>query len=317
MKRVLAAFALIAFGAAASAQEFPSRPVRIIVPFPPSGPVDVVGRIIAERLSARWKQPVIVDNRPGAGTVIGTDAVAKAPADGHTILFAVTAHAVNATLVRKLPYDTQKDFAPIVLAATAPNILAVNPNLPVRNVAELIAYARANPGKLNAGSHGKGNTSHLAAEMLKSVANIDFTVVHYKGAQPAATGLMAGDVQFMFDTGAVIPHAQSGKVRIIGVAGPKRSPIMPDAPTLIEGGLAGFEVVSWYGFFAPAGTPVPVLDTLNRGINEALSDPEARARIVKFNLEPMGGTRDEFDRTVRSQITRWAGVIKTAGIEPD
>lgn len=316
MKKLLAVLATF-FCSAVLAQEFPTQTVRIIVPFPPSGPVDIVGRIVAERLAAKWKVPVIVENRPGAGTVIGTDVVAKAPADGHTILLAVTAHAVNATLVKKLPYDTLKDFAPIVLAATAPNILAVNPSVPAKTTNELIAYIKANPGKLNASSHGKGNTSHLAAEMLKAAAGLDFTVIQYKGAQPAVTALMTGEVSFMFDTGAVIPLSQSGKVRVIGTTGPKRSNAFPDVPTLIESGLKGFEVVSWYGFLAPAATPKAALDTLNRGINEALADPEARARIIKFNLDPAGGTQEELERIVRSQVVRWASVIKNAGIEPD
>lgn len=314
MKRILSLIAIFFFTTAA-AQEFPNRAVRIVVPFPPSGPVDVVGRIIGERLSAKWKVPVVVENRPGAGTVIGTDNVAKSPADGYTMLFAVTAHAVNATLVRQLPYDTVKDFAPVVLVATAPNILAVNPGLPVKTTQELIAHAKANPGKLNAGTHGIGNTSHLAAEMLKSATGIDFTIVHYKGAQPAATALMSGEISFMFDTGVVIPHAQAGRVRIIGNAGPKRSRIMPDVPTLIESGLSGFEVVSWYGMFAPAATPVAALDVLNKGVNDALADTEVRARIAKLNLDVAGGTRDELNTMVRDQIDRWARVIKSANIQ--
>ena len=316
MKRLLAVLATL-FCSAVLAQEFPSQTVRIVVPFTPAGPVDTVARVLAERLAAKWKVPVIVENRPGAGTVIGADAVAKAPPDGHTILLNVTAHAVNATLVKKLPYDTLRDFAPIVLVATAPNLLAVNPSLPVKTTAELIAYAKANPGKLNAGSHGKGNTSHLAAEMLKAATGIDFTIIHYKGAQPAATALMTGEVAFMFDTGVVIPHAQAGKVRVIATTGPKRAASFPEVPTMIESGLQGFEVVSWYGFLAPSATPKGVLDTLNRGINEALADPEARARIIKFNLDPAGGTQEELDRLIRSQVVRWANVIKSAGIEPD
>lgn len=316
MKKLLA-LVLVAFCGAVSAQDFPSRTVRIVVPFTPSGPVDVVARIIAERLAIKLKQPVIVENRPGAGTVIGADVVAKAPADGHTILLAVTAHAVNATLVKKLPYDTLKDFAPIVLVATAPNILAVNPNVPAKTTNELIAYIKANQGKLNAGSHGKGNTSHLAAEMLKSATGAEFTVVQYKGAQPAVTALMSGEVSFMFDTGVVVPHSQAGRVRVIGTTGPKRSAIYPDVPTLIESGLPGFEVVSWYGFFAPAGTPRAALDVLNRSINETLAEPDTRGRIMKLNLEPAGSTQEELDRLVKSQITRWATVIKTANIEPD
>lgn len=316
MKKIVAILAVLLSGIA-SGQEFPSRTVRIVVPFTPSGPTDVISRILAERLATKWRQPVIVENRPGAGTVIGSDIVAKAPPDGHTILMAVTAHAVNATLVKKLPYDTVKDFAPIVLIATAPNILAVNPAVPVKSIAELIAYLKANPGKLNAGSHGKGNMSHLAAEMLKATTGTDFTVIQYKGAQPAATALVAGEVNFMFDTGVVAPFVQSGKVRVIGTTGTRRATHFPDVPTLIESGLQDFEVISWYGYFTTAGTPRAALDVLNRGFNETLAEPDIRARILKLNQEPAGGTQEELDRIVKTQITRWATVIKAAGIESD
>ena len=316
MKKIVAVVAVLLSGIA-SGQEFPSRTVRIVVPFTPSGPTDVISRILAERLATKWRQPVIVENRPGAGTVIGSDIVAKAPPDGHTILMAVTAHAVNATLVKKLPYDTVKDFAPIVLIATAPNILAVNPAVPVKSIAELIAYLKANPGKLNAGSHGKGNMSHLAAEMLKAMTGTDFTVIQYKGAQPAATALVAGEVNFMFDTGVVAPFVQSGKVRVIGTTGTRRATHFPDVPTLIESGLQDFEVISWYGYFTTAGTPRAALDVLNRGFNETLAEPDIRARILKLNQEPAGGTQEELDRIVKTQIIRWATVIKAAGIESD
>ncbi len=316
MKKIVAILAVLLSGIA-SGQEFPSRTVRIVVPFTPSGPTDVISRILAERLATKWRQPVIVENRPGAGTVIGSDIVAKAPPDGHTILMAVTAHAVNATLVKKLPYDTVKDFAPIVLIATAPNILAVNPAVPVKSIAELIAYLKANPGKLNAGSHGKGNMSHLAAEMLKATTGTDFTVIQYKGAQPAATALVAGEVNFMFDTGVVAPFVQSGKVRVIGTTGTRRATHFPDVPTLIESGLQDFEVISWYGYFTTAGTPRAALDVLNRGFNETLAEPDIRARILKLNQEPAGGTQEELDRIVKTQIIRWATVIKAAGIESD
>ena len=316
MKKIVAILAVLLSGIA-SGQEFPSRTVRIVVPFTPSGPTDVISRILAERLATKWRQPVIVENRPGAGTVIGSDIVAKAPPDGHTILMAVTAHAVNATLVKKLPYDTVKDFAPIVLIATAPNILAVNPAVPVKSIAELIAYLKANPGKLNAGSHGKGNMSHLAAEMLKATTGTDFTVIQYKGAQPAATALVAGEVNFMFDTGVVAPFVQSGKVRVIGTTGTRRATHFPDVPTLIESGLQDFEVISWSGSFTTAGTPRAALDVLNRGFNETLAEPDIRARILKLNQEPAGGTQEELDRIVKTQIIRWATVIKAAGIESD
>jgi tripartite-type tricarboxylate transporter receptor subunit TctC len=310
---------LIAAAAAApsEAQEFPTRPIRIVVPFTPAGAVDVLGRLIAERVGARWKTGAIVENRPGAGTVIGTDTVAKAAPDGYTILLAVTSHAVNATLVEKLPFDPIGDFAPIVLAATAQNILAVNPSVAARTPAELIALAKANPGKLNAASPGKGTTLHLAAEMLKTAAGIDFTIVHYKGSQPALTALLSGEVAFMFDPGTVVPQAQAGKVRILAVTGAKRSPVLPDVPTMIESGLPGFEVVSWYGFFVPAGTPRRVIDELNRAINDAVREKAVQERMARINMEPAGSTPEEFDRFVREQIKRWGAVIRAANVKQD
>lgn len=314
MTRILAVLALL-FSGLLQAQEFPTRTVRIVVPFTPAGPVDILGRVIAERLAARWKTGAIVDNRPGAGTVIGTDLVAKAPPDGYTLLLAVTSHAVNATLVDKLPFDPVKDFAPVVLAATAQNILVVNPSMSARSPGDLIALAKASPGKLNAGSPGQGTTLHLAAEMLKSAAGIDFAIIHYKGSQPAMNAVLSGEVSFMFDAGTVIPHAQAGKLRVLAVTGPKRSPILPEAPTMIESGLPGFEVVSWYGFLAPAGTPRTAIEALNKAINEALLDPEVRARIGRINLETAGGTPEELDRYIRNQIAHWGAVIRAAGVK--
>lgn len=316
MTKVFAVLAFV-FSGLIQAQEFPVRTVRIVVPFTPAGPVDILGRVIAERLAGRWKMGAIVENRPGAGTVIGTELVAKAPPDGHTLLLAVTSHAVNATLVDKLPFDPVKDFAPVVLAATAQNILAVNPTVNARAPAELIALAKASPGKLNAGSPGKGTTLHLAAEMLKSAAGIDFAIIHYKGSQPALQALLSGEVSFMFDAGTVIPHVQAGKLRVLAVTGPKRSPILPEAPTMIESGLPGFEVVSWYGFLVPAGTPRAAVDALNRAINEALLESEVRARIGRINLEPVGGTPAELDRYIRHQIAHWGAVIRAAGVKSD
>ena len=317
MIRWLIALLACLFAATSQAQEFPARPIRIVVPFTPAGPVDVLGRLIAERLGARWKTGAIVENRPGAGTIIGTDAVAKAAPDGYTILLAVTSHAVNATLVDKLPFDPIADFAPIVLAATAQNILVVNPSVPAHTPGELIALAKANPGKLNAASPGKGTTLHLAAEMLKKDAGIDFTIVHYKGSQPSLTALLSGEVAFMFDPGTVVPQAKAGKVRILAVTGAKRSPVLPDVPTMIESGLPGFEVISWYGFFAPAGTPRRVVDELNAAINDAVRDPSVRERMSRINMEPAGGTPEELDRFLREQIKRWGAVIRAANVKQD
>lgn len=301
----------------AVAQDFPPRTLRIVVPFTPAGPVDVLGRVLAERLGARWKAGAIVENRPGAGTVIGTEAVARAAPDGTTLLLAVTSHAVNATLVDKLPFDPVKDFTPVVLAATAQNILAVAANSSARTVADLVALARARPGKLNAGSSGKGTTLHLAAEMLKSAAGIDFAIIHYKGSQPALQALLANEVEFLFDAGTVVPQVQAGKLRALAVTGPRRSPFLPDAPTMIESGLASFEVVSWYGLLAPAGTPRAAIDQINRAVNEALGEPDVRARLARINLEPAGGTPEELDRLVREQIARWGKVIRDAGIRAE
>jgi tripartite-type tricarboxylate transporter receptor subunit TctC len=204
-----------------------------------------------------------------------------------------------------------------VLAATAQNILAATPSLNASSPGELIALARANPGKLNAGSPGKGTTLHLAAEMLKSAAGIDFAIIHYKGAQPALNALLSGEVGFMFDAGTVLPHGQAGKLRLLAVTGPKRSPIVPGTPTMIESGLPGFEVVSWYGFLAPAGTPRPAIEALNRAINEALLEPEVRTRINRINLEPAGGTPEELDRYIKAQIVRWGAVIRAAGVKSE
>lgn len=308
---------LLAPISSAYAQDFPAKTVRIVVPFTPAGPVDVLARIIAERLSSRWKSGVIVENRPGGGTVIGTETVAKAPADGYTILLAVTSHAVNATLIEKLPFDPVKDFAPVVLAATAQNILAVNPSTAAKTLSDLVSLAKASPGKLNAASPGKGTTLHLAAELLKTAAGIDFAIIHYKGAQPAMNALLSGEVSFMFDAGTVVPYIQSGKLRVLAVTGAKRSPFLPEAATMIESDLPDFEVVSWYGFLAPAGTPRAAINALNRAINDALAEPEVRTRIGRINLEPAGGTPAELERYIRDQIARWGGVIRAAGVTAD
>lgn len=314
MKRLLA---LLAFAScvSVSAQTYPTKPIRIVVPFTPGGPTDMVSRAVGERLSKRWNVPVVIDNKPGAGTTIGTDIVAKAQPDGHTILMAVTAHTINATLMKKLPYDTIRDFAPLTLIATAPNLLAVGASVPAKTVPEFVAWLKAHPGKFNAGSHGIGNMSHLAAEMFKSATGTQFTVVQYKGAQPAAMAMLSGEVDFMFDTGVVIPSVQAGKLRIIGTTGSKRSAVFPEVPTMIESGLRGFEAVSWYGFLTTGGTPKPIVDTLSRALIETLNEPDIRERITKANMELVAGSASELDALIRSQVNRWAAVIKEANIE--
>lgn len=314
---VCGALAAVVAAGPALAQEFPSRPVRIVVPFTPAGAVDILGRIVAERLSAKWKQGVVVENRPGAGTVIGTDAVAKSPPDGYTLLLAVTAHSVNATLVEKLPFDPVRDFAPVVLAATAPNILVAHPSVPAGSVRELIAFAKANPGKMNVGSPGKGTTMHLAAEMFKAAAGLEFTIIHYKGTQPSLNALLAGEVGFLFDAGVSVPLVGAGRLKALAVTSAVRAAILPDRPTMEESGLPGFVVISWYGFLAPGGTPRHIVTTLNRDINAVLKEPDASARIAKIGLETAGSTAEEFDQFIRDQIARWGKVVASSGVKAE
>jgi tripartite-type tricarboxylate transporter receptor subunit TctC len=323
MKKLVRSFVCLVLGAlapvlatgAALAQEFPSRTVRIVVPFPPAGAVDILARVVAQKLDEKWRTGVIVENRPGAGTVIGTDVVAKAAPDGYTMVLAVTAHAVNATLMDKLPFDPVKDFAPVVLAATAQNILVAHPALPAGSVRELITHAKANPGKLNVGSPGLGTTMHLAAEMLKSAAGIEYTMVHYKGTQPSLNALLAGEVDFLFDAGVSVPYIESGRLKALAVTSPQRAAILPEVPTMIEAGVPDFVALSWYGFLAPAQTPQATIETLNREINAALKDPGVRERIVKIGLEPAGGSAAEFARHVRDEVAKWGKVVREAGVK--
>ncbi len=318
MRRLATLCFLTAFWAgAAFGQAFPTRPVRIVVPFPPAGAVDILARVVGQKVSDKWKQSVVVENRPGGGTVLGSDIVAKSPADGYTLLLAVTAHAVNATLVDKLPFDPVKDFAPVTLAATAPNILIVHPSVPATSVAELIAYARANPGKLNFGSPGSGTAMHLSGEMFKSAAGINVVHVPYKGTQPVLQALLAGEIGYTFDAGVSLAQVKAGKLRAFAVTSPRRAAIAPELPTMAEAGLAGFEAQSWYGFLAPGGTPVAVVELLSRDINEALRDAEVRERLGRVALEPSGSTPAEFEQYLKADIVKWGRVVKASGAKAD
>ncbi|MEO8202820.1 MAG: tripartite tricarboxylate transporter substrate binding protein [Betaproteobacteria bacterium] len=309
------AFALFAGGA--TAQVFPTRPVRIIVPFPPAGAVDILGRVVGDRLATKWKQGVVIENRPGGGTVLATDIVAKAPADGYTLLLAVTSLAINESLIVKLPFDATKDFAPVSLAAIAPNILIVHPSIPVATVAELIAYAKANPGKLNYGSPGNGSAMHLSGEMFKSAAGISVVHIPYKGTQPVLNALLAGEIAYTFDAGVSLQHVKAGKLRAFAVTSAKRAAIAPDLPTMAEAGLAGFEAQSWYGFLVPAGTPAPIVEQLSREINETLRDADVRERLNRVALEPVGTTPAEFAQYLQADIVKWGRVVKASGARAD
>src|SRR5436190_4970014 len=252
-----AACALLAFAATAAAQPYPIKPVRMVVPFPPGGSLDFAGRLIAQKLTEAWDQPVVVENKPGAGGNIGADLVAKSPPDGYTILLgALSTHAVNPSLYAKMPYDAVKDYAPITLIAVTPNVLVVNASSPVQNVKEFIAYTKANPGKLSFGSGSNGSAGHLAGELYKVETGTDAVHIPYKGGAPATQALLAGDTQFMFDNLAnAMAQVKAGKLKALAVTTAERSKLVPELPTMAEAGLPGFDISTWYGFFAPAGTP--------------------------------------------------------------
>ena len=305
----------------ASAQQnwpAPNKPIRIIVPTAPSGGNDVMARIVAQKLGERMKQPVIVENKAGGNGAIGSEAVAKAPPDGYTILFGyIATHGINPGL-SKLPYDAVKDFAPIARIADAPNVLVVNPAVPVKTVQELIAYAKAKPGTLNYASAGNGTAPHIAAEEFKLRTGIDMTHVPYKGSGPAVADTLAGQTQVMFASlVAASQHIKSGKLRGLAVTGKARSPLFPSLPTVAESGVPGFEVVQWYGFFAPAKTPPEIVDRLNREINAVMNDPETVKRFADQGADVVTGTPQEFGAFVKAEIQKWSAVIKAAKITAD
>jgi len=311
---------LVAFALASNAvaQTFPARPVRLFIPYPPGGSAELLARPIAERLGEVWGQPVVLDFKAGAGGAIATDALAKSAPDGHALIMVLAAHAINPSLYPKLPYDTLKDFTPVVLAATLPLVLEVNPAVPARNVTELIALARAKPGSLNFASAGNGNTSHLTGELFKTTAGVEIQHVPYKGSGPAVVALMGGEVQMMFDSlSSSLAQIQAGKLRPLAVASRARSAALPNVPTIAESGLPGFVVEGWYGILAPAGTPKALVARISRDINDAMAHPETREKIVALGYEVLGGTPEQFDAHIRSEVTRWAKVVKDSGAKVD
>ena len=314
-----AAALLIAAGSAqAAAPQYPSKPVRLIVPFPAGGGVDIVARLLTPHLSERWGQQVIVDNRPGAGATLGADLAAKAAPDGYNLLLANTAHAINATLFKKLPYDAVKDFRPISLVATQPSVLVVHPAVPVKSVKELIALAKAKPGQLNYASSGNGTPPHLSAKMFESMAGIEMTHVPYKGAAPALTDLLGGQVQLMFATiVSSAQHVQSGRVRVLAVTSAKRSPTFPDLPTVAEAGVPGFEATAWFMLLAPAKTPDAVVQQVSRDTVAVLARPDVRARFAKEGAEAVGSTPDRAAAYLKSEIARWGKVVRAANIHAE
>ncbi len=307
--------ASLAFAQAA----YPSKPIRMVVPFPPGGTTDILARAVAQKLTEAWSQQVIVDNRPGAGGNIGSDLVAKAPPDGYTLLMGtVGTHAINPSLYARMPYDAQKDFAPVILVAGVPNVLEVNPSLPVHTVQELIAYARANPGKLNFASSGNGTSIHLSGELFKAMTGVKMTHVPYKGSAPALADLVGGQVQLMFDN---LPSSlgliKGGKLRAIAVTSTARSSALPDVPTIAESGLPGYEASSWFGVLAPARTPPAIVDKLNAAIGAWLASPEAKEKLASQGAVAAGGTPADFARYIASETVKWAKVVKASGAHID
>ncbi|MPZ45911.1 MAG: tripartite tricarboxylate transporter substrate binding protein [Betaproteobacteria bacterium] len=312
-----AALSLLVASGAATAQNYPNRPVRFIVPFAPGGNTDVQGRLIAQKLSEAWGQQVVVDNRGGAGGTLGADMAAKAAPDGYTFVLASFGNIlVGPALYRKLPYDPVKDLAPVVLVSTPPGLLVVNPTLPARDVQELVAYARANPGRINYGSAGNGVWNHLFGELFKSMAKIEMTHVPYKGTAPAITDLIGGQLQMMMSPfPTALPHVKSGRLRALAVTDARRSPVVPNIATVAESGLPGYAAASWFALLAPAATPKPIITKLNLDVNRIFAEPAVKAAFVSDGSEPVGGTPEDLARSIREGMAKWGKLVRDLNVQ--
>jgi len=311
---------LPAFGQATDAAAgFPRKPVRMIVPFPPGGGTDILARPIAQKLTERWGQQVIVDNRSGAGGTLGTDLAAKSPPDGYSFILGTNGtHGINQSLYRSLPYNTLKDFTPITMVAIAPNILVVHPSVPAKSVKDLIALAKAKPGQLNYASPGNGTPPHLAAEIFKGMTVVNITHIPYKGAGPAVVDLIGGQVQVMFaNAPVVLPHIKAGKLRALGTTSAKRLSVLADFPTIAESGVPGYEADTWYGMFAPSGMPPALLNKINADLVKVLTLPEIKELFASQGAEVTVNTPEQFAKIVRAEVEKWAKVIKQTGIHAD
>ena len=314
----LLAIALVFSAGATLAQNYPNKAVRVIVPFPAGGSTDIVGRTVAQKLSELWGQPVVVDNRAGGGTVIGTDIVAKAPADGYTLLVTPAPFTINPSLLAKLPYDALADFAPITLINTTPLVLVVNPGVPARSVKELMALAKARPGQLNFGSSGTGGSNHLAGELFNAMAGVKMVHIPYKGNAPALIDLAGGHVDLIFNgLTSALPLIKSGKLRALAVTSLQRSAALPDAPTLDEVALKGFIAVAWNGLGAPANTPRDVIAKINADVIRIVNSPELKERLRAEGSDPVGSAPGQYAAFLRDEIAKWAKVIKFAGVKAE
>jgi tripartite-type tricarboxylate transporter receptor subunit TctC len=306
---------LAGFAVAAHAQTFPSKPVRLIVPFAPGGSTDIVARVLGQKLNEAWGQPVLVDNRAGGSTVIGTEIVAKAPPDGHTLLVTPAPFTIVPSLMKKLPYDPVKDFEPITLINTTPLVVVVHPGVPARTIKELVALAKSKPGALNYGSSGSGGSNHLAGELFNAMAGVKMVHVPYKGNAPALTDLVGGHVDVVFNgLTSALPFVKSGKLRALGVTSLNRSSTLPNVPTLDEAGLKGFQAVAWNGLTAPARTPRAVIDRINADVLKVVRSPELAEKLKAEGSDPVGNSPEAYAQFLRDEIAKWAKVIRVANI---
>lgn len=302
----------------ASAQSYPTRPIRLVVPFPPGGPNDIVGRIIGQKLQERWGQPVVIDNRPGASSIIGTEFVVKSPPDGYTLMVGGPSLALTRFLYSKVSYDVDRDIAPVILVAKIPNVLLVHPSVPAKNVAELISLANSKPGQLNYGSTGTGTATHLFAALFERITGAPLNHVPYKGTAPAVNDLLSGQIQILFDSlSTALPNLRAGKVRALGITNSTRSPSAPEIPTLAEEGVTGYEAVGWFGIVAPAKVPPEIINALNAEIGQIIRMPDVQERLNRLGGEIAGGPPSSFAAYIKADADRWGRLIRDAGIRTE
>ena len=310
--------AMVATAAPALGQAYPTKPIRIVAPSTPGDAPDVIARLVADKLSVALGQQVVVDNKPGAGGVVGSESVAKAPPDGYTLIMGnAGSHGINAAVYSRLPYDIQRDFAPVSQVAIAPNVMVINPSVPANSVAEFIAYAKSQPGKLSYASGGNGSSAHMSMELFKAMAGIDVQHIPYKGSSPALTDLIGGQVSvFIGNMPPTVPHIKSGKLRALAVTTKSRSALMPELPTISDT-LPGYETVAWFGVLAPAGTPPEIVNRLSAEIGRIARSPEMREKLVAMGAEPVGGTPEEFKAVIDRDIAKWKPLAQKVGIKVD
>ncbi|HEX6266836.1 MAG TPA: tripartite tricarboxylate transporter substrate binding protein [Burkholderiales bacterium] len=318
MVRALAALLLLSFGVSAWSQSYPSRPVKIVVPYGVGGPADIYARFIAARMQDSLGQPVVVEDRPGAGSIVGTDYVAKSTADGYTLLMMSNTHTVNETLIPKKPFELMRDFAPITGVNYSDLLMVIHPSVPASNLKEFIALAKSKPGALNYASSGNGTPYHMAGELFKAMAGVDIVHIPHKGSDGARNSILGGQVQMMFDAvPTMAANARAGKVKALATSGTKRSPVTPDLPTVAEAGVPGYESGIWLGLMAPAGTPRPVLERLNAEVNRIIGSPDVKQTWAKQGAFPMGMSIGQFDKFLREEIVKWAKAVKASGARAD